>query len=453
MSNKKECVYKVSGMHCAACEILIEKKITGLSGVKFADASLGRCEVVIEYSDDAPQVSRLNKMFAEDNYVFSHKTEESGERVIRLDGIVKAVIWAIAIYFVYSFARRLGLEKYANVNASSSLPAFFLLGIIAGASTCAALVGGIILSMSKQWSALYDASAKHRAYPHLLFNAGRIASYAFFGAVLGALGVKLQVSVRFSAFLVLAISVVMLSVALKMLGVGMFRRFQLALPKFITRGMADEKKFKGKYMPALMGAATFFLPCGFTMTVQSISLISGSAWQGGLVMMLFALGTSPALLAIGLASSKFYKNQNLAERFAKIAGVIILFFALYNINAQFTVLGWKTFGDFFKSSGTATIADDLPPIVDGKQILKMNASSRGYSPNSLKVRVGIPVRWEVKDTGTSGCTNAIISKLFDGQIDLTPGQTSVKEFTPAAVGTYRFSCWMGMVSGTIEVVE
>jgi plastocyanin domain-containing protein len=36
---------------------------------------------------------------------------------------------------------------------------------------------------------------------------------------------------------------------------------------------------------------------------------------------------------------------------------------------------------------------------------------------------------------------------------LNPGQTSVKEFTPTKPGKYKFSCWMGMISGIIEVVD
>ncbi|OGZ35944.1 MAG: hypothetical protein A2V60_01530 [Candidatus Portnoybacteria bacterium RIFCSPHIGHO2_01_FULL_39_19] len=84
----------------------------------------------------------------------------------------------------------------------------------------------------------------------------------------------------------------------------------------------------------------------------------------------------------------------------------------------------------------------------------MNASASGYKPNYFKVKAGIPVRWEITDTGTSGCTNAVISRnLFDGQIDLNPGQVSVKEFTPEKAGKYKFSCWMGMISGVIEVVD
>jgi len=134
-----------------------------------------------------------------------------------------------------------------------------------------------------------------------------------------------------------------------------------------------------------------------------------------------------------------------------------LFFALYNFNAQLNVLGFSSFSDlkFNSNQQSANKSEDgLPPIVNGKQILKMTASSSGYKPNYLKVKAGIPVRWEITDTGTSGCTNAIISRgLFADEIPLTPGQTSVKEFTPIKPGKYKFSCWMGMVSGTIEVVD
>ena len=97
---------------------------------------------------------------------------------------------------------------------------------------------------------------------------------------------------------------------------------------------------------------------------------------------------------------------------------------------------------------------DPTPAVNGKQVIKMEASASAYSPNSFTVRAGVPVRWEITDTGTTGCTNAVISKdLFAGQVALTHGKTSVKEFTPEKAGRYRFSCWMGMVTGEIIVVD
>jgi plastocyanin domain-containing protein len=84
----------------------------------------------------------------------------------------------------------------------------------------------------------------------------------------------------------------------------------------------------------------------------------------------------------------------------------------------------------------------------------MEASASGYSPDRLKVAVNTPVRWEIKDTGTSGCTNVVKTQsLFNGEVTLTHGQTSVKEFVPTKVGRFRYSCWMGMVKGVIDVVD
>jgi plastocyanin domain-containing protein len=93
-------------------------------------------------------------------------------------------------------------------------------------------------------------------------------------------------------------------------------------------------------------------------------------------------------------------------------------------------------------------------MVNGKQVVKIDASSSGYVPNRLRMRANTPTRWEVTANNISGCTNAIMSRsLFDGQIDLVDGTTSVKEFTSPKPGVYKFSCWMGMVSGTVEVVD
>jgi len=91
---------------------------------------------------------------------------------------------------------------------------------------------------------------------------------------------------------------------------------------------------------------------------------------------------------------------------------------------------------------------------DNKQIIKMKAYIYNYDPNYFKVKDGIPVRWEIEDEGASGCTCALIAKgLFSDEILINPGEIVVKEFTPIKPGKYKFSCWMGMVSGIIEVVN
>ena len=468
----KEHVYKVEGMHCASCEILIEKKLLDLPNIKAVDASTSKGEVVVEYDGDRPGIplgpERLNKMFKEENYKFldiaslkpdnNKRKMESGTEKKGISSTLIAFNIAIFIIIGFLILSKAGITSFFNLSSTSSLITFLGFGLLAGISSCAALVGGMVLSMSKQWQELYsdEQTTYGRLKPHLIFNAGRLISYAVLGGVLGAIGSRLQISFQFTSFLVIAVSFLMIALGLQMLGVKALRRFQFTLPKFATRYIANEKNFQGKYMPFIMGAMTFFLPCGFTITAQGLALLSGNVFQGALMMLAFALGTVPMLIFIGLSSVKFSAKPHMAEKFSKVAGFLVLFFALFNLNSQMNVLGFIGFGDIISQNKTQTVVDekDLPLIVDGKQVVKMNASASGYSPNYIKIRVGIPVRWEVTDTGTSGCTNAIISNsLFSGQISLTPGKVSVKEFTPEKIGKFRFSCWMGMVTGVIEVVD
>ncbi len=457
LSVVKEHIYFVKGMHCASCELLIEKRLLAFRGIKSVEAKADKGEVLIEYTEEKPNTEKLNRIFKEDNYVFFDKPFEA--EIPKEKNIFSAIIIAALIILGFLYLNKLGLSGLLNVSSKSSLPAFFVLGLLAGISSCAALIGGMILSMSKQWLAIYSEkmSTFKKLQPHLLFNFGRIASYVFFGAILGAVGGKLYISLQFTSFLIFAVSALMLAMAFQMLGVKAFRKFQFALPRSFTRYISDEKNFKGGYMPFIMGALTFFLPCGFTITAQGLALLSGNPVQGGLIMGLFALGTTPTLLLIGLSAVKFFSRPHLAYQFSKVAGILILFFALFNINNQLNVLGLSSFTDVkngFSQNSKTIDNSGLAPIVNGKQILKMDALSSGYSPNYFKVKVGLPVRWEITDKGTSGCTNAIISKnLFEGEIPLTPGQTSIKEFTLEKPGKYKFSCWMGMISGIIEVVD
>lgn len=453
----REQVYYVEGMHCPTCEILLEKKLIALESVEAVDASTAKSRVVIEYEGEAPRVGELNELMKPEGYSFA-LTRPLEKRTSRWASAAKVCIAVVVAVTLIIILQKAGLARLVTVNAKSSLPAFLLLGLVAGFSSCAALVGGIVLSMSKQWGELYSPEdpLKKRLEPHLLFNVGRLISFALLGALLAAIGGGLRLTPTFSAVLVIAISMVMIVLGLQMLGVRFLRRSQFTMPRSVTRYVADEEHFKGRYMPFALGALTFFLPCGFTITAQSFALLSGNPINGALIMLAFALGTLPMLLVIGFSSVKFLEKPRLAATFLKVAGVIVLFFALFNINNQLVVLNAPNLADLVSPSSsapTASVVPNLPPLVDGKQVLKMEASASGYVPNDLTVRAGVPVVWEIKDTGTSGCTNAIISQdLFGGQIPLTSGQTSTKEFTPEKPGKYRFSCWMGMVTGTITAV-
>ncbi len=98
----------------------------------------------------------------------------------------------------------------------------------------------------------------------------------------------------------------------------------------------------------------------------------------------------------------------------------------------------------------------LVPMVDGKQVVAMTVKAVSYSPNYFKVKVGVPVKWEITSSGEPGCdSGAVVANGLTDTIYLNPntGQVTTKEFTPTQTGKYTFACTMGMVRGTIEVVN
>lgn len=443
MKNKniKKCAYRVAGMHCASCELLIEKRLLKESGVKVVDASKLSEEVRIEYDGEKPDLKKINKMFKKNNYEFFRKGSKNKKKTRNWKKDVLVAIISIALIGGFLAMNRYGVVTLSGVKSGSSLFGFLLFGLMAGISSCAALVGGIVLSMSKQW--------KSEKKPHILFNVGRLLSYALVGFLLGIVGKKAGISLTVSSILTFSVAGLMLILGLQMVGLKIAQKVTIAMPKSVTRFIAnDDLSGKTKWMPALIGALTVLLPCGFTITTESLAITSGDPIKGMLMMLSFALGTLPMLLIIGFSSMKILKKPHWSGIFSSVAGIIVIFLALYNINAQIIVLNWG--GISIQAKGEAR---NIVPMKNGKQIIKMDALAYGYEPNYIRVREGIPVVWEIEDKGTSGCTNAIVSRgLFEGEIKLTPGQTSVKEFTPKKAGLYKFSCWMGMVSGTIEVV-
>jgi len=429
----KSCTLSVSGTHCRSCELLIEQGISKLPGVASVSASTSDKKVVINYSKNKPEISELNKLFKENNYVFSG--EDPIVHISQFTDYIKIFIVSIFIILTFYIIQKTSLFSFFNVSTDSGTPAFFIFGLLAGFSTCAALVGGIVLGLSKKGISTV-----------LSFNLGRLIIFTILGAILGYFGSFFRLSITAGAIITILVSVVMIVTALQMLNLKFLSFINFSLPKSITSKIA----FSSSAPSFILGGLTFLLPCGFTLTAQSLALASGNWLSGALTMMFFALGTFIPLMIIGISGAKIQSNPTKAKFFSQVAGILILVFAIYNINSQFTVLG---FSDL--KSNVPKDQSSKALITDGTQVLKMDASASGYSPNSFTIKAGQPVRWEITDRGTSGCTNAVIARsLFAGPINLVPGTTSVKEFTaPTTPGTYRFSCWMGMISGTITVVN
>jgi sulfite exporter TauE/SafE len=333
-------------MHCAACEILIEKKLLKKENIEVADASTSDNEVIIMYKDEKPSIEGLNEIFKDDGYSFVEEVQVEVKQN-SFQSFLIIFLGLILIILIYNILEKYGITSLVSIDSNSALSAFFLFGIVAGFSNCAALVGGIVLSMSKQWYELYSKNGSFvtKLQPHFLFNLGRIVSFAILGGLLGVIGSVLTISPLFMSIISILVALLMVLLGLQMLGIKAFQRFQFRVPKVFSRYIADESNFAGKYMPVLMGALTFFLPCGFTLTAQAVAIISASPVRGALIMSLFALGTSPMLLLIGVSSTKIYENAGFADSFMKLVGIFVASFGFITIYNQLVVLGFPSINE------------------------------------------------------------------------------------------------------------
>jgi len=438
----------VSGMHCASCELIIERKMDKI-GID-AQVSLKDKTVTLKNASGIG-LDELNKNFQDLGYTFdTNKQKEDHSQAWKMG--LSAGLLILALFYLLD---KTNLMAYISVSETSALPLFFLFGLAAGMSSCAALVGGLLLSLGKKWhEELAGEPYFKRAQPFILFNAGRLVSFGIFGGILGLLGSAIQISLGLSALMVIGVSLLTILVGLQMLQVPFFKDFAIKLPKSITQKAADPDTVRGKFMPFASGALTFLLPCGFTLTAQSAALLSGSFGKGTMIMTLFALGTLPMLASISASSLAFTKKAKTAGAFNYAAGLLIVLMGVYSINSQLNVLGWPSLSDLrVKADQRTTKVKGLGTAGNAsEQLMQLEATSFAYNPTYFQIRAGVPTKLEIYNSGARGCAQALAARgLIPGMVTLKPGLNTVK-FTPKK-GVYKISCTMGMVPPvTVEVL-
>jgi sulfite exporter TauE/SafE len=130
----------------------------------------------------------------------------------------------------------------------------------------------------------------------------------------------------------------MLILGINLLDVFHFaKRLQPSMPKFIGRHAHGVSEFNHTLTPLLVGVATFFLPCGFTQSMQLYTLTTGNFLTGGLTMFSFALGTLPVLALVSFSSFSI-QNSSKSGVFFKTAGLVVIMFAVFNLINSLVVI-------------------------------------------------------------------------------------------------------------------
>ena len=443
----------IKGMHCASCEVLIEQKFKKIKGVEKVKVNhvKGQAEV---WCTREPSLEEFSAPIASHGYVPEIERGASnshGQENLNtpLDYVIIGALFPI-ILGLYLFLSKFNLIPASlGISDKMSYGFVFVIGLVAAVSTCMAVTGGLLMAVAAKYNELHpEVTGAQKIRPHLYFNAGRVVSYTLFGGLLGAAGSVFTVSPRVNGIITIVVSLVMIILGFQLLNLfpGL-KKYQPRAPKWLAHKIHDWSGTESKGAPFLLGATTFFLPCGFTQALQLYVLSRGDAWSGALTMLAFSLGTLPALVSLGIVTS--FTKGTFHKYFIKVIGVAIILIGLVNINNGMTLTGnalslnWFTRNNTFnKVSGNKSDVD----TVGGVQIAKMNVVGYEYIPSQFEVRVGVPVEWQINGSEAAGCARVIVVPQL-GITEYLP-TTGIKtiRFTPTEAGRITFSCSMGMTT-------
>jgi sulfite exporter TauE/SafE len=350
------------------------------------------------------------------------------------------------------------LPNQFGVSETMSYGLVFVVGLVASVSSCIAVTGGLLVAVAAKYNEASTAlTPMQRIRPHIYFNAGRILSYTLLGGAIGALGAALTLSPEINGVLTLVASAVMILLGLQMLRLlPALTRFLPTMPKSVSHFIHDLAERDANGGAFVLGAATFFLPCGFTQALQLYVLAKGSFAVGALTMLAFSLGTLPALLSLSALSS--LASGNVQRHFLKFAGAAVIVLGIANIQYGLVLTG--------SAMNVASVtADAVPPTAEApapmaaaqdrqadnqvksdKQVVVMRIDGFSYIPNRFSVMQGVPVEWRIDASEAAACGRFLLAPGLGIRKLLSDRSTTMITFVPQQAGEFGFNCGMGMMT-------
>ncbi len=344
----------------------------------------------------------------------------------------------------------------------------FLTGLTTGGVSCLAMQGGLLASVIANQKDEELVSGKKTTaaksfdlldwLPVGLFLGSKLIAHIILGFLLGLVGSVVALSLPIRLLFQVMTALFMLATAMNLLEIHpIFRHMVLQPPKFIQRIVRSSTKSRALFAPAMLGLLTIFIPCGVTQAMEVAAVASGKPLVGAMTMGVFVLGTAPIFAMIGIATAKF--SELWRERFLRVAAVSLILMAVYGLNGVLTVIDAPITAQKI-SRGIAealllsepTANNQGAVVQNGVQKIKITITDRGYVPQRLQVKMGIPVELTVEAKNVYSCAASFTFRKFNIAAQFKPTETRVFKFTPQEKGKFTFSCSMGMYTGTLEVI-
>ncbi|URA11263.1 urease accessory protein UreH domain-containing protein [Thermospira aquatica] len=427
---KKEVKLNVRGMSCNACEIRIEEVLSKEEGIYNVKAKRNKNMVILSYNPQKIDLERIKSLINELGYkVEGVLTNESGNLNF---SFIPIFITSGVILVFFILQNKLGIHFLPVITKEMGYGILFVVGLLTSFH-CVGMCGGINLTQSLH-------KDKNNFIPSLKYNIGRLIAYTLIGGIFGGIGTLFSLSSFSKGFIFIIAGIFMITMGLNLFGIFSLGNF---LSKFFSQVYAKVNK-KGKLIdPFFVGILNGLMPCGPLQGMQIYALSSGSFFTGALSMFFFALGTLPLMLGLGVLVN--FLSKKVGYHMMKVSGLIVIFLGISMLSNGLALTGNPLFKEKDKNYSVAKLNGDLQTVIT-------EIEPNRYPP--IVVEKGKPVKWIIKvsEENLNSCNNAIVIPALGIEKRLIPGENII-EFTPTNEGNIYYSCWMGMISSTIKVVN
>lgn len=332
-------------------------------------------------------------------------------------------------------------------------------GLLAGATTCAATQGGLLVGLiSRQRKAAgIEATAGERSLgddlaPVAGFLTGKLISHTIAGFILGAIGSLVGFDARVGAMAQWLAGLVMISLGLGSLGVPGFRDLQFTPPTAWLNTVRRSTRSQSAAAPFMLGLAVVLVPCGVTISMAVLAASSGSPVTGAAVMALFVLGTAPMFSLFGYLSQRFAAGRGLNLAM----GAVVVALGFFTINAGLVASGspysFQALTSDAKAAPAAVAVKANTGTTGEPQVIRIEAQSAGYVPNEVTAQSGSDISLVFTTDNVWSCIRATMLPTLDKSAILPQTGSETIDLGSLEAGDYPISCSMGMYTATLHVV-
>ncbi len=443
----RQVTFRAEGMHCTSCEKVIELALSKLTGIEKVRSNFASQVVQVTFDPARTSLAEVFATVESKGYrcALIDRTIRRKELFNRILGVLLGVVGILLILYGGSrFVDRLPLP---DLNVQLSYWAVLVVGLIAGFH-CVGMCGGFVLS----YTAKGAQQGIQTYWLHLQYALGKLLSYTVLGAGFGLLGALVSFTPTLRGIAAILAGVFLIGYGFNMLHVFSLVRVGFTMPRFLSRFV--RKETHRTTQPFIIGLLNgLMIACGPLQAMYVMAAGTGDALEGAKLLFIFGIGTLPLMFGFGFLASLV--SHSITHKILNASGVLVISLGLIMLNRGLAMTGSGY--DFH----TLLQRTDVPRAFfqtsnleekQGVQIIRMEVQAGGYEPNHFVLKRGVPVKWVINGKELTGCNRIILVPKLNLEIELKSG-TQVVEFTPTEIGTIPWSCWMGMMHGTFEVID